>query len=626
MQNAASTEKRPRWQWAGEDPGTTRAVRALRPGDHLCSLYQTEEERRALLTPYLREGLRSGQRVLHLPDDGDEEAVLDYLRSDGVDVAQYLASGQLRVLEASAVYARDGTFDPASAVALLRDEAERAQAEGYAALRVSSEMTWALRGLAGSERLVELESQLGDLVPNLNCLVLCQYDRRRFAPALLLDVLAAHPTVFAGTAACGNLFHIPSRELLEQDREAALLDRWLGALVEHHRARSLVRRLSSAVEQSPATVVITDTRGNIEYVNPKFTQLTGYTFEEAIGRNPRILKSGETPPEVYKELWRTVLSGGEWAGRLHNRKKNGELYWEYARISPITDARGTITHLIAIKEDVTERVAMQERLAAANEELRLRNEELQRQQQELQAQNERLQAQAEELRQLEKMREEFLHTISHDLRQPLTVIQGQAQILGHHLSKEGGESRQARSLQAIRANAQRMASMIRDLVDSARLESGHLELNLEPKDLYSFLGDVVERAGTPEERARIQLSIGEWVPPVLVDPERLERALVNLITNALKFSPPDRPVVIQAGQAEGQAVISVVDEGIGIPAEDLGRLFERYYRGASGKKRAEGLGLGLYITRLIVEAHGGKIWVESEPDKGSKFHLALPLA
>lgn len=128
-------------------------------------------------------------------------------------------------------------------------------------------------------------------------------------------------------------------------------------------AESQHRKLSQAVEHSPNTVVITDVHGNIEYVNPKFTQLTGYTPEEVIGQNPRILKSGKTSPEEYKQLWNTITSGGEWRGEFYNKKRGGEFYWEHASISPIRNAEGIITHFLAVKEDITERKNFQAQLA-----------------------------------------------------------------------------------------------------------------------------------------------------------------------------------------------------------------------------------------------------------------------
>jgi PAS domain S-box-containing protein len=126
-------------------------------------------------------------------------------------------------------------------------------------------------------------------------------------------------------------------------------------ITERKQTEEQLRKLSHAVEQSASTIVITDAGGSIEYVNPKFTETTGYTFNEAIGQNPRILKSGNTSPEEYKRLWETIKSGEEWRGELYNKKKNGELYWEYATISPIFNERGETTHFIAVKEDITER-------------------------------------------------------------------------------------------------------------------------------------------------------------------------------------------------------------------------------------------------------------------------------
>jgi PAS domain S-box-containing protein len=127
-------------------------------------------------------------------------------------------------------------------------------------------------------------------------------------------------------------------------------------------AEMLVRKLSRAVEQSPAAVVITDTNGNIEYVNPKFTQLTGYTFEEAIGKNPNVLRAGNQPPEYFDYLWETISSGKEWQGEFHNKKKNGDLYWETATISPIKNENGEPTHYLAIKEDITKRKELENTL------------------------------------------------------------------------------------------------------------------------------------------------------------------------------------------------------------------------------------------------------------------------
>jgi phosphoserine phosphatase RsbU/P len=150
-------------------------------------------------------------------------------------------------------------------------------------------------------------------------------------------------------------------------------------------AESKIRMFTIAVEQSPATVVITDRDGNIEYVNPKFTRLTGYSLNEALGQNPRILKSGEQPAEFYEEMWKTISTGKEWRGEFHNMKKNGDSYWESASISPITDGAGRITHYIAIKEDITERKKAEEALRVSEEALRIKNNQIERDLQHAQA-------------------------------------------------------------------------------------------------------------------------------------------------------------------------------------------------------------------------------------------------
>ena len=146
-------------------------------------------------------------------------------------------------------------------------------------------------------------------------------------------------------------------------------------ITERMRHEEIIRKISAAVEQSPVAIVITDTAGAIEYVNPKFTEVTGYTSAEAIGQNPRILKSGEFPSEGYKSLWDTILAGEVWQGEFHNRKKNGELFWEQASISPIRNARGNITSFVAVKEDITERKHNEEMLRKREDQLRQAMEE-----------------------------------------------------------------------------------------------------------------------------------------------------------------------------------------------------------------------------------------------------------
>jgi PAS domain S-box-containing protein len=228
------------------------------------------------------------------------------------------------------------------------------------------------------------------------------------------------------------------------------------------------------------------------------------------------------------------------------------------------------------------------------------------------------------LHELQEQREDFVRMISHDLRNPLTPILGSAGLLQKRLAERGME-REARAAEVILTSARRMNSMIQDLVESARLEAGALELHREPIDICNLLRDLSHRVGTPEDRGRLQVECPVGLPAVPADGERIERAIVNLITNALKYSPPTSPVTVKAEQSDGEVVVSVMDRGMGIAPDELPHVFDRFYRARAGK-RAEGLGLGLYITRLMVEAHGGRVDVESQVGVGSTFRFTLPIS
>jgi len=226
---------------------------------------------------------------------------------------------------------------------------------------------------------------------------------------------------------------------------------------------------------------------------------------------------------------------------------------------------------------------------------------------------------------LQEQREDILRAVSHDLRNPLAGVMGHAQLLLRMLERAGLTGHEAESARAIIAGCQRMNAMIQDLVDTAHSEAGQLRLERRPLDLPPFVREVVERqsAAMDTRRIRVQAAV---VPPVLADPARLERILVNLFSNALKYSDPGTEVTVRFEHRDGEVITSVTDRGPGIAPEELPRLFQRYYRPAAARERREGMGLGLYITKMLVEAHGGRIWAESELGEGSVFSFSLPIA
>lgn len=281
---------------------------------------------------------------------------------------------------------------------------------------------------------------------------------------------------------------------------------------------------------------------------------------------------------------------------LKLRRQDGEDLWAIVSTAPLFDDDGRYRGSLALIADITKRV---------------------------QAESEREELLAELQRRAEQT-EDFIRMISHDLRQPLTIIQGMSQWLAGRLAALGLE-REAGTAERVVSSGKRMASMIQDLVHSARLEAGQTPARIEATDVVLLVQEAIRQLPSARDHARVSLDANGWTARVLADPRHIERAILNLVTNALKYSPADAPVVVRVRQQGGEAVISVIDRGEGISPADQRNLFQRYYR-AQTEKRAEGLGLGLYTARLIVEAHGGHIWCESEVGQGSTFSFTLPLA
>ena len=226
------------------------------------------------------------------------------------------------------------------------------------------------------------------------------------------------------------------------------------------------------------------------------------------------------------------------------------------------------------------------------------------------------------LRELEREREDTISTVSHDLRVPLTVILGHAQVI---VRLSGSSESVRRSAESIVANSRRMNAMIEDMVDSSRLESGQLVLRPSRLDLREAITDLLGRLAGILDVGRVRVQAPADLPRVLADPDRLERIFLNLINNALGYSDPDTEIRVTLGRVSDEIVVQVTDQGRGISPEELPRIFDRYHRAGRGIGPTDGLGLGLFIAKELVEAHGGRIGVESEVDRGSTFHFTLPL-
>jgi two-component system, sensor histidine kinase and response regulator len=503
-----------------------------------------------------------------------------------------------------------------------------------------------------------------------------------------------------------------------------------------------LRKLSQAVKQSPVSIVITDPEGIIEYVNQKYCEVTGYSEAESLGKKANILRSDEGSPEIFQQLWETIKSGKEWRGQFQNKKKNGELFWESASISPIMTDNGKIKSFLAIKEDITERKRIEAELAETNilmkalidspedivifsldsnycyttfnkahyDEMKkvygseikigtnmleavnvpeiipivqqnldrvlsgdafsevqqqpntdifyefnwglVRNEDgkiiglsafisdisdRKKLEDELKARVEdQEQAQSAMLNMMEdldqekaiaeeatKAKSDFLANMSHEIRTPMNAIMG----MTHLALQTDLTAKQTDYLTKVHNSATSLLGIINDILDFSKIEAGKLDMEATDFSLDTVMDNVTTLiAGKSQEKElEFLFQIHPDVPKFLIgDPLRLGQILINLANNAVKFTSDGEVVItVEKVKAEGDLFtikFAVRDTGIGMTKEQIGKLFQSFSQADSSTTRKfGGTGLGLTISKRLVEMMNGEIWVKSEPGRGSSF-------
>ncbi|NPV87192.1 MAG: PAS domain S-box protein [Anaerolineae bacterium] len=336
------------------------ALGKLQCGDHLCCLYESEEERLSALLAYTLQGLQAGQKVMCFADANTASHILTILDAQGTAVHEHTARGQLVFLEKESVYLPKGYFDPEDMIDRLRAEEAQALAEGYTGLRVAGEMRWALQGAPGSERLIEYEAKLNRFFPGSHCLALCQYDMRRFPAQILLDILSTHPLAAVGSVLYENFYYIPPEEFLRSDREAAILHRQLKNLTGHsYEAQQLMR---AVLDNTQTLMVYMDTRFNIIYVNRAFTQLSGKEAEQYHGKNLFDVFPSQPMRPVLEHA---LVSGQPQRGCFEDRLG----WWDWCLV-PIKNAAGGVEALLLTGENVTQRKQAEAALQASEKRFR----------------------------------------------------------------------------------------------------------------------------------------------------------------------------------------------------------------------------------------------------------------
>ncbi|HLA43764.1 MAG TPA: ATP-binding protein [Aggregatilineales bacterium] len=358
---------------------------------------------------------------------------------------------------------------------------------------------------------------------------------------------------------------------LNEELEQRVLERTEELAAEKQQTETILHHVADAI-------MFTDIEGNILYTNPAWEKVTGYTFDEVRGRNLHFLQTGRTPRTTYMELWRTIRSGETWTGLFFNKRKDQVEYDSQATISPVRDAHGEISHFVEVHRDVTEE------------------------------------------RELAAMGEEFIANTAHDLNNPLTVL-----YTSLHLLKANPAQLEKR-LAVFEHEIFRLMSLVDDLLTISRVKR-QPATEFQTINLNTLVARNVDIQTDIARSKEITLSFNptDSLPEIFAHPHFLDRVIINLVANAINYTPSGGSVQVTTELTDSFVVMTIEDTGIGIAADELPHIFERFYRSDTARQTANGTGLGLPIVREIVELHEGRIDVQSTPGEGTVFRVSLPI-
>jgi PAS domain S-box-containing protein len=372
----------------------------------------------------------------------------------------------------------------------------------------------------------------------------------------------------------------------------------LSLYIQRKKAEEEVSILASAIHQTPLSIVVTDTIGKIVYVNPSFSKATGYSKEEIIGQNTRILGSKHHNKEFYKNLWSTILDGKDWEGEILNKNKKGELYWEHQIISPVINDDGIATHFVAIKEDVTEKKKMIEEIIKAKEKAETS----------------------------EKLKTEFLAQISHEIRTPINIMTSNVQLIKDEVEDKIDEEYQE-VFSSISRASHRIIRTIDLILNMAELQTGAYrpimkKINLDSDILQSLYLEYLHLAKNKNLNLEYKCLLDESI--ITVDEYSTMQIFANLIDNSIKYTDEGKIEIILLQNDEDEIIVEIKDTGIGMSSEFLDKIFEPFVQEERGYTRSfDGNGLGLALVKNYCEINNASIEVQSEKNAGSNFRVTF---
>jgi len=367
-------------------------------------------------------------------------------------------------------------------------------------------------------------------------------------------------------------------------------------MTESKKTEAENKKLSTVVEQSANTIMITDINGRIEYVNPKFSKVSGYTSKEVLGKYPRILKSGKHPKEYYTQLWKTIKSGKIWKGEFLNKAKNGELFWERATITPIRNEEGKVINHLSIREDITSQKEAEKALRRALNK-------------------------AEES---DKLKTAFLANMSHEIRTPMNGIIGFSEFL---LKNDLSDDKRKEYAGIVIESSKRLLTIVNDILDISKIEAGAIQLNYESVNINKLLDDLYLFYQPKFQTYNLNLickkGLGNNKSVIEIDKTKLNQVLTNLLSNAFKFTK-EGSIEFGYELVEGFLQFYVKDTGSGIDKSLKNKIFDRFFQETRNlNKLSSGTGLGLAISKNYIELFKGEIWFTSS-ELGTTIYFTIP--
>jgi len=593
------------------------ALEQLGPHDHFCSIYESPEEHYAVAIPFMQIGLDRGEKCIYIADDGTVGDVREAMHAEGIDVDRAIASNALVLSTKEQAYLEHGSFRPDWMFSFWKEATELAMSEGFSALRATGETEWVLRGGRGLERWMEYESRLTHTLSENNCSALCQYNRRLFPPELILDVIRTHPTVVYGGTVCRNLYYVPPDEFLGTNQTAREVERLLTNIRERERVEDALReqlterrRAEEELRRSEAYLAegqkISHTgswgwnvaTGEVFWSEEHF-RIFGFDSETYKPSYPKLLESVHRRDRTFVEqtVDRAVRERSDLEMHYRIVLTDGSTKYIHGLGHPVFDESGGLSGFIGTDMDVTERKHAEDALREAQAEL---------------AHVTRVMTMGE-----------LVASIAHEVNQPLGAIVTNGNACVRLLSRKAPDLDKSREVvgRMIRdgMRASEVIKRIRNLLQKTPSVKERLNINDTIQEVIALVGSDVVRS-----KIELQVELQDDLPGVLGERIQLQQVILNLILNAkdamsgAQTNP--RELQIRSGKdSAGAILVAVSDTGHGLDPDHVERIFEPFFT-----TKAEGMGLGLSISRTIVEAHGGTLWASPNEDKGATIQFIVP--